>query len=293
MFAGVFKEVAGLLSKRFQLNALFPTTLLGIGLLLVWQATGEGVQAGVERLDGLSLTTLAAVAVLAVAALLVGATLLASQSQTLLSWMQGTSGPFSWTFLADPGKKSWTARRQDVDTSTPDFAVPRTGEVAPTALGTLGYANAEYVKRNYGIDLAVVWPRLFPLIPTGLAGQIVEAEAAIEQLIAFSTTSVLFGLVASVLAASHRASVILCVLLPLGSYLLAFLVYRAVLSTAGQWSQLVRTAVDLHRFELLDALHLARPQTSAEDRTVWARLNGVLQGQDVERSLGFVAEAKD
>jgi hypothetical protein len=292
MFAGVFKEVAGLLSKRFQLNALFPTTLLGIGLLLVWQATGEGVAAGVERLDSLSLTILAAVAVLAVAALLVGATLLASQSQTLLSWMEGTSGPFSWKFLADPGKKSWTARRKGKDTSTPDFAVPRDGDVAPTALGTLGYANAEYVKRNYGIDLAVVWPRLFPLLPTGLAGQIVEAEAAIEQLIAFSTTSVLFGLVASVLAAYHRA-VILCVLLPLGSYLLAFLVYRAVLSTAAQWSQLVRTAVDLHRFELLDALHLARPQTSAEDRTLWARLNGVLQGQDVERSLGFVAEAKD
>jgi hypothetical protein len=290
MFASVFKEVSGLLSKRFVLNALFPTTLLGIGLLIVWQATGEGIGTGVDRLDGLDLTTLGVVAILSVATLLVGATLLASQSQALLSWMEGTSGPFSWTLFAGSGCRYWEARRKGEDTASPDFAVPRAGTVAPTALGTLGYANAEYVRRNYGIDLAVIWPRLSPLLPSQLTTQIEEAEAAIEQLVAFSTTTVLFGLVAGGLAAYHRAPVIVCVLLPLVSYLLAFLVYRAVLPAAEQWSQLVRTGVDLHRFELLDALHLTRPRTSAEDRALWNRLNGVLLGQELDRPLGFVAE---
>src|SRR5215211_4360821 len=290
MFASVFKEVSGLLSKRFVLNALFPTTLLGIGLLLVWQATGEGINTGVDRLNGLNLTALGVVAILSIAALLVGATLLASQSQTLLSWMEGTSGPFSWTFFADPGRRCWEARRKGEDTPSPDFAVPRVGAVAPTALGTLGYANAEYVRRNYGVDFAVIWPRLSLLLPNQLVNQIDEAEAAIEQLVAFSTTTVLFGLVAGGLAAYHRAPIIVCLLLPLLSYLLAFLVYRAVLPAAERWSQLVRTAVDLHRFELLDTLHLTRPRTSAEDRTLWNRLNGVLLGQEPDRPLGFVAE---
>jgi len=263
---------------------------LGIGLLLVWQATGEGINTGVDRLNGLNLTTLGVVAILSIAALLVGATLLASQSQTLLSWMEGTSGPFSWTFFADPGRRCWEARRKGEDTPSPDFAVPRVGAVAPTALGTLGYANAEYVRRNYGVDFAVIWPRLSLLLPNQLVNQIDEAEAAIEQLVAFSTTTVLFGLVAGGLAAYHRAPIIVCLLLPLLSYLLAFLVYRAVLPAAERWSQLVRTAVDLHRFELLDTLHLTRPRTSAEDRTLWNRLNGVLLGQEPDRPLGFVAE---
>jgi hypothetical protein len=290
MFASVFKEVSGLLSKRFVLNALFPTTLFGIGLLFVWQATGEGIDAGVNRLNGLNITTLGVLAILSVAALLVGATLLASQSQTLLSWMEGTSGPYNWTFLADPGRRFWKARLKGEDTSSPDFAVPRAGNVAPTALGTLGYANAEYVRRNYGVDLAVIWPRLSLLLSSQLADQIEEAEATIEQLVAFSTTTILFGLVAGGIAAYHKAPIIICVLLPLVSYILAFLVYRAVLPAAEQWSQLVRTGVDLHRFELLDALHLPRPRTSAEDRALWKRLNGVLLGQEPDRPLGFVAE---
>lgn len=296
MFASVFTAVSGLLSKRFVLNALFPTALFGIGLLLVWLATGKGIAAGVDRLNGLNLATLSVIAILSVAVLLVGATLLASQLQTLLSWMQGTSGPFSWTFLANPGKKFWEARRKDKDTTEPDFAVPREctevapTKVAPTALGTLGYANAEYVSRNYNIDLAVIWPRLSSLLPSQLANQIEEAEAAIEQLVAFSTTAILFGLIAGGIAAYHMMPIIICVLLPLVSYILAFLLYRAVFPAAEQWSRLVRTAVDLHRFELLDALHLPRPRTSAEDRALWKRLNGVLQGQELNLSLGFVAE---
>jgi hypothetical protein len=291
MFASVFTAVSGLLSKRFVLNALFPTILFGIGLLFVWQATGRGIAAGVNRLNGLNLTALSVITILSVAVLLVGATLLSSQSQTLLSWMQGTSGPFSWTFLANPGKKFWEARRQDKDTSSPDFAVPRKdADVAPTALGTLGYANAEYIWRNYGIDLAVIWPRLSVLLPAQLANQIEEAEAAIEQLVAFSTAAILFGLIAGGIAAYHRMPIIICVLLPLASYILAFLVYRAVLPAAQQWSQLVRTGVDLHRFELLDALHLPHPRTSAEYRVLWKRLNGILLGQELDRSLGFVAE---
>jgi hypothetical protein len=290
MFASVFKEVSGLLSKRFVLNALFPITLFGIGLLLVWQATGEGIDAGVHRLNSLNVTTLGVLAILSVAALLVGATLLASQSQTLLSWMEGTSGPFRWKFFANPGKKFWEARRKGEDTSSPDFAVPRAGDVAPTALGTLGYANAEYVRRNYGVELAVIWPRISLLLPSQLANQIEETEAAIDQLVAFSATTILFGLVAGSIAAYHGAAIIISILLSLVSYIFAFMVYRAVLPAAEQWSQLVRTGLDLHRFELLAALHLPYPRTSTEDRALWQRLNGVLLGQEPDRPLGFVAE---
>lgn len=141
-------------------------------------------------------TTKGVVAILAVAAVLVTAMLLASQSSNLLTWMEGIGGPFRWSFFADPGKSWWEGRLPGANTSHPLFGVPREGDVAPTALGTLGFANAEYVTRNYGAELAVVWPRLAPLLPAGFASQVDDAEATIEQLVSFSTTTILFGMVA-------------------------------------------------------------------------------------------------
>jgi len=289
MFGSVFKELYGLLNKRFVLNALFPSALLGLGLVVVWESTGAGLGPGVARLTGLAGTIQAAIAVLALAAVLLAAILLASQTSTLLSWMEGESGPFSWGW-ATSGRGWWEGRRQGEDTSDPLFGIPRAGDVASTALGTLGFANAEYVRRNYGAELAVVWPRLAPLVPAPLTTTIDAAESAMEQLISFSATMILFGFSAGVAAAIHRASLLVCFALPVGFVLLGYILYRALLSAAENWSGLIRTAFDLYRFALLDALHLAQPRTSAEEKALWKRLSRVLRSQEPDRSLGFVAK---
>lgn len=290
MFGTVFKELYGLLNKRFVLNALFPAALLGMASLVAWETTGEGLGAGVARFAALDGTIKAVVALLGVAGVFVAVILLSSQSSNILRWLEGSSGPLHWPFLADLGKKWWQAQQPAADTPTPSFGVPRQGvAVGPTALGTLGYANGEYVRRAYGADIAVVWPRLAPLVSTTISTSIGDTETAMEQLAAFSATIAGFAVLSGPIAAYHRSGFAVCVLVPLASFAVSYLLYRAMLPAAQRWSELVRAAFDVSRFLLLDALQLARPRTSAEERALWARLNAFLQGQELGRPFGFAA----
>jgi hypothetical protein len=291
MFGTVFKELYGLLNKRFVLNALFPALLFGTGLVVTWEATGEGLGAGTARLSALDGVTATVVTLLAVAGILLAAILLTSQSSNLLRWAEGSAGPLSWSFLSDPGTAWWVAQQSPTETTSPSFRIPRQGRpVGPTALGTLGYANGEYVERAYGADIAVVWPRLSPLVSTALASSIDDTETAMEQLLAFAATVIAFGIAAGWIAAYHRAAVAVCVLVPLASFALGFVLYRALLPAAERWSQLVRTAFDLCRFQLLDALQLARTRTTSEECALWKRLNAFLQGQEQGRPFGLMAK---
>jgi hypothetical protein len=288
MFGTIFQQITGLLDKRFVLNAFFPAALLSLGLVVIWEASGEGVGAGVVRLTGLDAASLAALAIFAVAIVFVIATLLASQTATLVAWMEGTAGPLHWPFFAKPGRSWWEKQQPGPDTDDPPFSIPREGKVAPTALGTLAFANAEYARRNYGMDIADIWPRLAPLLSDALTGSVVNAETAIEQLVGFSTTAVVFGLVAGGVVAYHRAPLLVCALVPVASFALAAVLYRALVAAAVQWSQVMRTGIDLHRFDLLDVFHVPAPRTSAEERAEWSRLSAVLRAQDTARPLGFV-----
>lgn len=287
MIPNVFSKVGELLNERFVFNALLPATLLGLGLLVVWETSGEGLPVGAKRLADLDGTTKAAVSGLTFAAVFLAATLLSSQSPRLLRWMSGTGGPFKWSYLSDAGTTLWRAEQAALRVDEVTFSVPRRGEaqddvpqVAPTALGTLSYATAYYAEVTYGIKLAAVWPRLRVKLPIELTTPVEDAEKAVEQLVAFSTAAAVFGLVAAPVAAYHRASLVLSVLLPVAAYVLAFVLYRAVLPAAEQWSRLVRTACDLHRFELLDELNVPRPRTSVEERITWRRVSDVLFGQN-------------
>jgi hypothetical protein len=160
MFPNVFSKVSELLNERFVLNALLPATLLGLGVIVMWETTGEGLTVGAKRLADLDGTTKAVVSALAFAAVFLVATVLASQSARLLGWMAGEGGPFHWNYLSNAGTELWKARQAALLPERVSFAIPREDDVGPTALGTLTWANVYYARVTYGIGLAAVWPRL-------------------------------------------------------------------------------------------------------------------------------------
>jgi hypothetical protein len=68
----------------------------------------------------------------------------------------------------------------------------------------------------------------------------------------------------------------------IGGALALVVLYRLALETYGTFVDLLRASVDLYRFDLLEALHLALPDNAHHERALWPA---------VERQLGY-AEAQ-
>ena len=89
----------------------------------------------------------------------------------------------------------------------------------------------------------------------------------------------LFDRVASAAAAEDRRVRRRWLLVAAGWLMLAWLAYRAAVAAAIAYGESIRTAVDLHRFTLLQAFHLPLPATPEEERALNARLSRfLLQG---------------
>ncbi|MFF8293279.1 hypothetical protein ACF068_29240 [Streptomyces sp. NPDC016309] len=58
--------------------------------------------------------------------------------------------------------------------------------------------------------------------------------------------------------------------------LLATATYRAAVESAVAWGEHVKAAVDLHRWRLLDELHMGRPADPGQERLVWGEVTGLL-----------------
>jgi hypothetical protein len=293
MFGQVLTTITGIVDKRFTLNSLLPTFLVGVALILVWETTGEGLDKGADRFAGLDGTSQWMAAILAIAIVAMVATVLASQTSRLMSWYSGTSGPATrsrWNRVA----VVWfwkQRRRRDPGSLTDDLPPGAPTRPAPTALGNVGVLTADYAKWVYGMELATVWPRLLPLIPAESKTPIESAESSMEQAINLSALAVIFAIAAEAIAVAHDASILVTFAIPLGALVTAYLFYRSSLANAELWGEHVRTALDLHRGSLLDALQLPRPATTAEERPVWTSVSLRLRAAD-DRIYALVAPPK-
>lgn len=127
--------------------------------------------------------------------------------------------------------------------------------VRPTALGNVLTAMEDGVGQSYGLDTAVVWPRLYPVLGDGVRALVDDRRDALDLSVRLSATG---GVLACVMVGLLARSGwwLLLALIPLA---VAGTAYRAAVHAAVGYGETVATAFDLHRFELLRALHLPLP----------------------------------
>jgi hypothetical protein len=150
--------------------------------------------------------------------------------------------------------------------------------VRATRLGNTLTAAEEYAYQVYRLDTILWWPRLSPLLPEPLRNQI---DAALTPMIALVNLSFLLTLLsllggpALVLADLSGTSQPwwLFLLVFAGGLLLARLCYEAAVTQAADYGGLLRVAFDLHRHEILEAMHIERPDNLREERRLWDALN--------------------
>lgn len=147
----------------------------------------------------------------------------------------------------------------------------------PTSLGNILRRAETTAGERYGLDTVTTYPRLYPNLSQRLDARIGN------QLNVIDTSSALVFVFTVVALASGpllwRPGPDLWRLLPLLLAVAAIVAYRGTRRAADLYADLLLTAYDLHRFEMLSALHRKLPATPQEERDSNAELTTFLLGR--------------
>ncbi|MEU1406595.1 hypothetical protein ABZ471_30265 [Streptomyces sp. NPDC005728] len=161
---------------------------------------------------------------------------------------------------------------------------PEPRDLMPTRLGNALRAAESYAsdERRYGMDAVFFWPRLYPLLPDSLRSALGAARASLEQFLVLAALSAAFVPVTAVLAMTPGLPLPIWLPTLVVGPLLSILAYRAAVSAALGYGELVRSAFDTHRRALLTALGLALPATLEAERALWQALAQQLYRRDTD-----------
>ena len=164
------------------------------------------------------------------------------------------------------------------------IAAGLTPVVRPTRLGDEEAAVARRVERRYGLALGYAWPRLAGLIQEPLRGTLADAERGADTAVYLAAgwlTAAAWLLAATIwLSAAQAGGGVgpwwFTLAGTAGALALYVDGYRRAVDRAAVLGRLVESAVDLHRFALLDALGWRRPKNEEEERRIFAALSAAL-----------------
>lgn len=144
--------------------------------------------------------------------------------------------------------------------------------VLPTRLGNALRAAEYRAGSRYGLEATVVWPRLYPLLAERVAAIVDDERDQLDLAARFCVVFVAATAVSFSLLVTHGW----WLLVPGTTFVLGWLSYRAAVAAALAYGEGIEAAFDLHRFDLLRALHLHLPADRDSELAVNARLSEFL-----------------
>lgn len=175
--------------------------------------------------------------------------------------------------------------------------------IMPTRFGNRLRA-AELYSERYGIDAVALWGKMSACMPNGMMEKVNEANNQCQFLLNGTILGVIFSIMC-LLAASikgiewwlHTAnnteggeSAIFYVTLAIVSLLIARFFYEASLFNVEKLGEMIRTTYDLHRFNLLEAMHLKLPLSLAEEKKKWREISHFATGNFDYKEDDFLTE---
>ena len=132
---------------------------------------------------------------------------------------------------------------------------PEKRSLMPTTLGNVLRAAEEIAGSRYGLDTVVTWPRLYPLLSDKLRTILDDQRNQLDFAARFCVIFLIFTAISTVLLFKHGW----WLSIPAITLALAWLSYRAAVAAGLAYGKGIKAAYDLHRFDLLKALHLPLP----------------------------------
>jgi hypothetical protein len=165
---------------------------------------------------------------------------------------------------------------------------PDKDRVLPTRLGNALRAFEDRAGEYYGWDTVVIWPRLYALLPDRAAAIVEDARNQLDSACRFAAA---YGIAAVVTFALLLPQGLWC-LLALVPALLAWLSYRAAVSSTVAFRLAGQVAFDLYRLELLTAMRLPLPACAEEERRIAEAVSRWV-GQRLPHGLPYVPGPED
>jgi len=143
--------------------------------------------------------------------------------------------------------------------------------LAPTGLGNEAAALRSYCATRYGIDFDFFWPR-FLLVARGdpkLSDALASAKIQLDFSVVVLTLSSLSLLVWSVVLLWHGTSLLAAAVVAGLGPLVVYGWMGVVQASYAEFADVVRSSIDLRRFDVLTALRQALPASSGDESRCW------------------------
>lgn len=148
-------------------------------------------------------------------------------------------------------------------------------KVMPTRLGNVIRAAELYAWKRYGMDAVVLWPRLHALLPKEFLDNLLGTKTGMVFMLMMSVHSFAFAILACAWLTLFTSSWVLVLFCALGMPF-SWLCYKNALHGASLYGEMIKAAFDLHRWKLLEALHLKRPASYDEETQLWEDVTRLL-----------------
>lgn len=149
--------------------------------------------------------------------------------------------------------------------------------LAPTMMGNIADTAQSYAANRYRFNLEVFWSRLQKTLQKDekFYPVVQDAKTQLDFLIACAWLTALWTAVWTVVlgSVSYHHRVFLAV--ALGGPVLAYVWYRVAVEHYRAFADVLRTAVDLFRFDLLKELRLAVPADVVDEWALWESLTAL------------------
>jgi hypothetical protein len=147
-------------------------------------------------------------------------------------------------------------------------------DIGPTLMANLSQVHREYGIRHYKLDIEFFWIRLLKIIKSDAELYPIIEETK-NQLDYSVTMTILIG-IATVqwIGLSYFCCDTVIPLLAVWAvgWMLSSIFYSITVQNYRSFVAAVRSALDLHRFELLKALHVGLPANSVEEKALWEQI---------------------
>lgn len=150
----------------------------------------------------------------------------------------------------------------------------------PTALGNV-CASFEAYSSRYGIDAVVVWPRLLPFLKSrNYTEAVSQQKFIVDFMLNMLVVTVILGPILILMSALGGYTLVTALGI-LALFAIARLFYLGMINSAIEWGMTVRTAFDLYRQDLWDALQFEPETDYVVEQKRWRELSGFLSGIEV------------
>lgn len=147
------------------------------------------------------------------------------------------------------------------------------GLIAPTRMGNYSNVHREYGVSRFGLDIEHFWPRLLKVIRDDekFYPMLEESKNQLDFSIAFTAVlgfSTFVWMPLTIWAQGFWPWVLVCTLGPIAT----MIAYQVAVQNYRSFSEVVRSAIDLNRFELLKLLHIDLPAHADAEKELWKKL---------------------